>query len=63
MRGRGVYVNELDADEGNDRFRLTNAGNYRRLVESKYNKYDSTNLFRANVNVKLVRQPSSERVV
>jgi FAD/FMN-containing dehydrogenase len=53
-----VYVNELDVDEGEDRFRVAYAGNYDRLASLK-SKYDPTNLFRVNANVKPAKQESN----
>jgi hypothetical protein len=46
-----VYVNELSADEGEDRVRLAFGVNYARLTHIKA-KYDPDNLFRLNANVK-----------
>jgi len=46
----GAYVNFL-MDEGEDRIRATYRDNYERLVALK-NKYDPTNLFRMNQNIK-----------
>ena len=46
----GVYVNYL-GDEGEDRIRAAYGNNYDRLVTLK-NKYDPTNLFRFNQNIK-----------
>jgi hypothetical protein len=57
-----VYVNELDVDEGEDRLRLAYGANYDRLVALK-NKYDPTNLFRVNANVRPTWHVSSESVV
>jgi FAD/FMN-containing dehydrogenase len=45
-----VYVNHLDAEEG-ARIRGAYSGSYERLVALK-NKYDPTNLFRLNQNIK-----------
>jgi FAD/FMN-containing dehydrogenase len=45
-----VYVNHLDAEEGT-RIRAAYGKNYERLVALK-NKYDPTNLFRLNQNIK-----------
>ena len=47
---RAVYVNDL-GDEGEDRARSAYGDNYPRLVVLK-NKYDPTNLFRLNQNIK-----------
>ena len=47
----GVYVNFLSEGEGDARVRAAYPGNYERLVELK-NKYDPTNLFRMNQNIK-----------
>ena len=47
---QGVYVNFL-GDEGDEAVRASYGGNYRRLVELK-NKYDPTNFFRRNQNIK-----------
>lgn len=47
----GVYVNSLE-DEGEDRVKAAyNASAYQTLVAVK-NKYDPTNLFRLNQNIK-----------
>lgn len=46
----GVYVNNL-GDEGEDRVRAAYGANYPRLVALK-RKFDPTNLFRANQNVR-----------
>ena len=47
---RGVYVNNL-GDEGEDRIRAAYGPNYERLVTLK-NKYDATNFFRVNQNIR-----------
>jgi FAD/FMN-containing dehydrogenase len=49
--GIGVYVNELDQDDGEDRYRAAYGVNYERLVALK-NTYDPTNFFRLNPNIK-----------
>jgi FAD/FMN-containing dehydrogenase len=46
----GAYVNFM-MDEGEDRVKATYGENYRRLAEIKA-KYDPTNLFRVNQNIK-----------
>jgi FAD/FMN-containing dehydrogenase len=46
----GAYVNFM-MDEGEDRVKATYRDNYVRLVAIK-NKYDPTNLFRVNQNIK-----------
>ncbi len=46
----GVYVNHLDAEEA-DRILGAYGNNYQRLLTLK-NKYDPTNLFRLNQNIK-----------
>ncbi len=46
-----VYVNFLDADEGADRVRAAYGDNHARLVALK-RKYDPTNFFRMNQNVR-----------
>ena len=53
----GVYVNNL-GDEGEDRVRSAFGGNYDRLVALK-NKYDPTNLFRLNQNIRPAIRPKS----
>ncbi len=47
----GGYVNFLMADEGQGRVKATYRDNYDRLVDVK-TKYDPTNLFRVNQNIK-----------
>jgi hypothetical protein len=47
----GVYVNDLDRDEGDERVRHAYGENYQRLVMLK-KKYDPTNFFRVNQNIK-----------
>ena len=47
---RAVYVNDL-GDEGEERARNAYGENYERLVALK-NKYDPTNFFRLNANIK-----------
>ena len=47
---QGVYVNNL-GDEGEDRVRAAYGPNYERLVTLK-NKYDPTNFFQVNQNIK-----------
>ena len=46
-----VYVNHLDAEEGTTRIKAAYTHGYERLVALK-NKYDPTNLFRLNQNIK-----------
>jgi len=46
----GAYVNFM-MDEGEDRVKATYGTNYKRLAEIKA-KYDPTNLFRVNQNIK-----------
>jgi FAD/FMN-containing dehydrogenase len=46
----GAYVNFM-MEEGVDRIKATYKDNYKRLVEIK-KKYDPTNLFRVNQNIK-----------
>ena len=47
---RGVYVNELGADEGDERVRQAYGPNYTRLAQIKA-KYDPQNLFQLNANI------------
>jgi FAD/FMN-containing dehydrogenase len=47
----GVYVNDLVDDDGEDRVRAAYGANYDRLATVKA-KYDPTNLFRVNHNVR-----------
>ena len=47
----GVYANELDHDEGEERFRAAYGANYERLVRLK-NHYDPMNVFRLNPNIR-----------
>jgi hypothetical protein len=47
----GFYINNMMGDEGDQKIRANFGSNYDRLVELK-NKYDPTNLFRLNANVK-----------
>jgi hypothetical protein len=47
----GVYVNYLDKDEADGRVKAAYGPNYERLVAIK-TKYDSTNFFRLNQNIK-----------
>jgi len=46
-----VYVNHLDAEEGTTRIKAAYTHGYEKLVALK-NKYDPTNLFRLNQNIK-----------
>jgi FAD/FMN-containing dehydrogenase len=47
----GVYVNHVGDDEGEERVKAAYGVNYARLVNVK-NKYDPTNLFQLNQNIK-----------
>jgi FAD/FMN-containing dehydrogenase len=49
--GSGVYVNDLDRDETEERIRSAYGVNYERLVALK-TRYDPTNFFRMNNNIK-----------
>jgi FAD/FMN-containing dehydrogenase len=46
----GLYVNEIGADEGQDRVRQAYGVNYPRLARVKA-QYDPRNLFKLNANV------------
>jgi hypothetical protein len=48
---QGFYINNMMGDESDKSIRANFGANYDRLVELK-NKYDPTNLFRLNANVK-----------
>ena len=54
----GGYVNFM-MEEGDDRVKATYGDNYERLVEVK-NKYDPTNLFRVNQNIKPTAQQEEQ---
>ncbi len=56
----GVYVNNL-GDEGEDRVREAYGANYERLLALK-GKYDPTNLFRLNQNIKPPTEAASSPV-
>jgi FAD/FMN-containing dehydrogenase len=53
---RGVYVNNL-GEEGEDRIMAAYGLNYDRLAALK-NKYDPTNLFHLNQNIKPIETSS-----
>ncbi len=58
----GAYVNFM-MDEGEDRIKATYGNNYERLVTIK-NKYDPTNFFRVNQNIKpTIKSPSESAVL
>jgi len=46
----GIYVNDLDSDDGQERVRRAYGENYERLARLK-GLYDPTNLFRQNTNI------------
>jgi FAD/FMN-containing dehydrogenase len=50
------YVNDLDQDEGTERVKEAYGENYPRLVEIK-RKYDPTNFFRVNRNIRPAPEP------
>ncbi|MHC4324487.1 MAG: FAD-binding oxidoreductase [Planctomycetota bacterium] len=54
----GAYVNFM-MDEGEDRVKATYRDNYERLVQIK-NKYDPTNLFRVNQNIRPTADSASD---
>ena len=56
----GVYVNNL-GDEGEDRVKAAYGDNYERLLALK-DKYDPTNLFRLNQNIRPSIQATSDAV-
>jgi FAD/FMN-containing dehydrogenase len=58
--GEGVYVNNL-GDEGEDRVMAAYGANYGRLLALK-GKYDPTNLFRRNQNIKPPTETASSPV-
>ena len=47
----GAYINFMSDDEGEARVRASYGANYERLVNVK-NRYDPTNLFRVNHNIR-----------
>jgi FAD/FMN-containing dehydrogenase len=56
---RGNYVNYLSEGEGDDRVRAAYGLNHARLAALK-NKYDPTNFFRVNQNIRPVASPTSQ---
>jgi FAD/FMN-containing dehydrogenase len=48
--GTGVYVNDLDRDEGQERVREAYGANYARLAEVKQ-RWDPDNVFHTNHNI------------
>ena len=57
--GRGVYVNGLDQDDGQERARRAYGANYDRLASLK-GRYDPTNLFRQNTNIPPAVAPTQD---
>ena len=57
----GAYVNFM-MEEGEDRVKATYGDNYERLVKVK-NKYDPTNLFRVNQNIRPAAQQEAQPVL
>ena len=55
----GVYVNYLSSNEGEDRVRAAYGANYERLVHLK-NKYDPSNFFRVNQNIRGGKSAASQ---
>ncbi len=55
----GNYVNYLSEGEGDDRVRAAYGVNYARLVALK-NKYDPTNFFRVNQNIRPTASPTAQ---
>jgi FAD/FMN-containing dehydrogenase len=51
LTGGSAYINHLSVDDGPERVRASYGSNYDRLVSLK-NKYDPTNFFRLNPNIK-----------
>ena len=50
VHGGGVYVNDLDRDEGQERVREAYGANYARLAEVKQ-RWDPDNVFHTNHNI------------